>query len=291
LKGEKAVKYQYFGDIRRGVIKIGGASGNNLEYLVRELSERVKRGEEWLLVHGASSYMDNLSRVLNIAPKYVMSPSGFKSRFVNSSDLELFRAACSVFSMQVASTFGQLGVNAVPLYPPDNISAIARRKETLKVVDKGKVRLVRGNCSGYITSFRNEDIFVLWDLGALPVLPPLASDEKGDGILNVDGDRMAAAAAASLKADVLVILSNIPGLLQDPSDTSTLIKIATLNDWANLESCSMGNMKRKLLAAKEALESGVNSVFIGDSRQQNPIETILSGGGTRLCRSFTEAAV
>jgi acetylglutamate/LysW-gamma-L-alpha-aminoadipate kinase len=153
------------------------------------------------------------------------------------------------------------------------------------------VRLVRGNCSGYITSFRNEDIFVLWDLGALPVLPPLASDENGDGVLNVDGDRMAAAAAASLEADVLVILSNIPGLLQDPSDTSTLIKIATLEDWANLESYSQGNMKRKLLAAKEALEGGVNSAFIGDSRQQNPIKTILSGGGTRLCRSFTEAAV
>jgi acetylglutamate/LysW-gamma-L-alpha-aminoadipate kinase len=285
------VKYQDLGDIRRGVVKIGGASGNNLKPLVMELAERVKRGEEWLLVHGASSYMDNLSRALNITPKYVMSPGGFKSRFVNSSDLELFRAASSLFSIQLVSSFGQQGINAVPLYPPDNISAIARRKDALRVVENGKVRLIRGNCSGFITSFKNKDIFTLWDLGAFPVLPPLACDETGEGLLNVDGDRMAAAAAASLEADVLVILSNIPGLLQDPSDSSTLIKMATLEDWANLESYSQGNMKRKLLAAKEALEGGVNSVFIGDSRQQNPLKTAFSGGGTRLCRSFTEAAV
>ncbi|MEG3065239.1 MAG: hypothetical protein RQM89_04760 [Acetomicrobium sp.] len=70
-----------------------------------------------------------------------------------------------------------------------------------------------------------------------------------------------------------------------------MIKMATLEDWANLEGYSQGNMKRKLLAAKEALEGGVNSVFIGDSRQQNPLKTAFSGGGTRLCRSFTEAAV
>lgn len=285
------MKYQNLSSIKRGVVKIGGASGNNLEYLVKELSERVKRGEEWLLVHGASSYMDNLSRALNITTKYVMSPGGFKSRFVNSTDLELFRAACSVFSIQLVSSFGQLGVNAVPLYPPDNISAVAKRKDVLRVTENGKVRLIRGNCSGFITSFRNESIFALWDLGALPVLPPLAYDEKGNGVLNVDGDRMAAAAAASVKADVLVILSNIPGLLQDPNDTSTLIKMSTLEDWTELEGYSRGNMKRKLLAAKEALEGGVNSVFIGDSRQQNPIKTIFSGGGTHLCRSFTEAAV
>ncbi|MEG3065237.1 hypothetical protein [Acetomicrobium sp.] len=130
-----------------------------------ELAERVKRGEEWLLVHGASSYMDNLSRALNITPKYVMSPGGFKSRFVNSSDLELFRAASSLFSIQLVSSFGQQGINAVPLYPPDNISAIARRKDALRAVENGKVRLIRGNCSGFITSFKNKDIFTLWDLG------------------------------------------------------------------------------------------------------------------------------
>jgi len=43
------VKYQDLGDIRRGVVKIGGASGNNLKPLVMELAERVKRKKNGFL--------------------------------------------------------------------------------------------------------------------------------------------------------------------------------------------------------------------------------------------------
>ena len=95
--------------------------------------------------------------------------------------------------------------------------------------------------------------------GAFPVLPPLACDETGRA-----SERRwrshGAAAAASLEADVLAILSNIP-ITSRSKRQFTLIKMAALEDWANLEGYSQGNMKRKLLAAKEALEGGLIGIY------------------------------
>jgi acetylglutamate/LysW-gamma-L-alpha-aminoadipate kinase len=77
----------------------------------------------------------------------------------------------------------------------------------------------------------------------------------------------------------------VPGLLRDPSDPDSLIDEATLGDWNELESCAEGNMKRKLLACKEALDAGVPRVILADSRLSRPLSAALSGGGTHIWRT------
>lgn len=47
--------------IQRGVVKIGGARGNAFGSLPEEIKERMERGEQWILAHGASSMMEDLS--------------------------------------------------------------------------------------------------------------------------------------------------------------------------------------------------------------------------------------
>ena len=106
----------------------------------------------------------------------------------------------------------------------------------------------------------------------------------------MDGDRLAAAAAAAVGADVLAILSNVPGLLRDPGDPASKIDEGSLDGWDDLEHFARGNMKRKLLAAREALEGGAGAVVIADSRAPSPVESGLSGGGTLLCRGSMAAA-
>ncbi len=277
--------------IFRGVVKIGGARGNTFIPLLEELAARVGHGEKWVLVHGASSMMEDLSRAVGAEPLYVTSPGGFRSRFVSEKELALFEAACCRFSVDIVSALGKMGVRAVPLYPSSAKGAKAKRKDSLRVVEDGKVRLMRGNYSGSISSFDPEDIYSVWDSGGLPLLPPLAADEAQKGAsLNVDGDRMAAAAAAAIEADALAILSNVPGLLRDPSSLSSKIDKGSLSEWDALETFAQGNMKRKLLAAKEALEGGAKSVLIADSRCTGPIQAGLSGGGTLLCRGSMAAA-
>ena len=271
----------------KGVVKIGGARGNTFAPLLDELSLRIKRGEKWVLAHGASSMMEDLSRSVGVEPLYVSSPGGFRSRFVGEKELAIFEAASCRFSVTLAFELGKRGITAVPLYPSSAKGAVAKRKDALRVVKDGKVCIMRGNYSGSITSFDPSDILAVWESGGLPMLPPLALDEASDGTnLNVDGDRMAAA----LGADVLAILSNVPGLLQDPSDPLSKIDRGTLSEWQNLEGFAQGNMKRKLLAAKEALEGGTKTVLIADSRSARPIEAGLAGGGTQLCQGSMAAA-
>jgi acetylglutamate/LysW-gamma-L-alpha-aminoadipate kinase len=266
-----------------GVVKIGGAKGNDPLSLLVDLAAKAAAGEQWLLVHGASGYMEDICLASGLEPQYVESPGGFRSRFMGEQEKDLFEFACSRFSVDLISTAAGLGLWIVPVYPDQKPVALGKRKDVLRIVENGRVRLRRGNQSGKVTGFVPEKIRNIWSMGALPMIPPMAWSLEDGFAVNVDGDRLAAAAAGALEADVLVILSNVPGLLVDPSDRSSLIKEGCLQEWEEMEQYAKGNMKRKLLAAREALEQQVGKVVIADSREDHPLERALSGGGTTIC--------
>jgi acetylglutamate/LysW-gamma-L-alpha-aminoadipate kinase len=276
-------------EVNSGVVKIGGAMGNDPTQLLMELAERVRRGERWVLAHGASGPMESICRSCGIEPLYVTSPSGYRSRFVGAKELALFEAACCHYSVELSWKLGKLGIGALPIYPSQAVTARATRKDSLRSVENGKVRILRGNYSGTVCGFEPAPLADAWEKGLLPLLPPLASDDKGSN-LNVDGDRMAAAAASAIGADVLVILSNVPGILRDVDNPESRVAMGSLDGWSELETLAQGNMKRKLLAAREALEGNVGKVILADSRKDNPISRALAGGGTTLCRTSTAAA-
>ena len=120
---------------------------------------------------------------------------------------------------------------------------------------------------------------LLLDHGYIPVIAPLALGQHAER-LNVDGDRAAALLAATLGAMTLVILSNVPGLLANfPEENSLVRHVAPSQlDWA--DSLAQGRMKKKVLAAREALAGGVPQVILADSRQPEPIRAALAGSGT-----------
>ena len=94
-------------------------------------------------------------------------------------------------------------------------------------------------------------------------------------------DRAAAAIASALGAIVMVILSNVPGLLQDPSDESSLVsRIERGHVQSYVERYARGSMKRKLLGALEALDEGVGQVILADGRVAQPLQQALAGHGT-----------
>jgi acetylglutamate/LysW-gamma-L-alpha-aminoadipate kinase len=237
--------------VMSGVVKIGGANGNDSSKLLEELAARVKEGERWVLVHGASGPMEKLCRSCGVEPLYVTSPSGYRSRFVGAKELALFEGACSHYSVELSWKLGKLGVGSLPIYPQQAMTAKAVRKDSLRSVENGKVRMMRGNYSGTICGFESAPLRDVWEKGLLPMLPPLATDESGS-VLNVDGDRMAAAAASAIGADVLIILSNVPGILRDVENPDSRVEVGSLDLWNELEAVAQGNMKRKLLAAREA---------------------------------------
>lgn len=267
-----------------GVVKIGGAMGNDHLPILRELAVRVGAGEKWLLVHGGSGEMERVCSLVGIESVYVSSPSGFRSRFTGVREMAIFSGACSSVSMEIVSSLWEMNCPALPFWPGASSGARARRKDVLRSVEGHRTVLLRGNMSGAVTSFAPNGLDRIWAQGWLPVMAPLAWDEADGGLLNVDGDRLAALTAASLMSDVLVILTNVPGVMSDPQDPSSLVASGSVED---LMEMARGNMKRKIVAAEEALIGGVKRVILGDSRVENPLSMALYGRGTSVCLGCT----
>jgi acetylglutamate/LysW-gamma-L-alpha-aminoadipate kinase len=263
------------------VVKAGGGEGLDMEAVCADIAEQAAQGEQVILVHGGSHQTNVISEKLGRPPRFVTSVSGHVSRYTDRQTLEIFAmvVAGRVNKLLVERLQG-LGVNAVGLSGPDGRLLVGRRKSSLKIVEDGKQKVLRGEWSGVIEEVNVSLLRLLLDHGYTPVIAPLAISHEGE-MVNVDGDRAAAAVAAALQAETLVLLSNVPGLLRDFPDEDTLIPLVEQGQIEEfLERYAQGRMKRKLIGAIEALRGGVGRVIIADGRVQNPVRRALAGEGT-----------
>ena len=174
-----------------------------------------------------------------------------------------------------------LGVNAFGMCGLDGRLMQATRKDSIQSVENGKRKIIRDDYTGKIENVNDELLHLLLNAGMLPVIAPVAVSEKGEA-LNVDADRAAAMIASALKAETLLLLTAVPGLMEKFPDESTLIKQLSLAGLPAALEMAQGRMKKKVLGAQEALEQGVGKVIIADGRVEKPISNALSGNGTKI---------
>jgi acetylglutamate/LysW-gamma-L-alpha-aminoadipate kinase len=267
-----------------GVVKIGGAEGNRLEPLMAELAERTSGGEKWIVVHGASGIMDRLCSERGVEIRMITSPSGYRSRYVGDAERAIYEEAAMSYGALVKKTLEDYGARAEQIKPSDSGSVTAKRKDVLRESVNGRIRIVRGNYSGTVESVDVTKILEATNRGVVPILPPLGFDRESSLDINIDGDRLSASVSNAIRAGVLIILSNVPGLMKDVNAPESLISSGTPREWDALEHYAKGNMKRKLVACKEALEGGTPKVYLADGRSEAPIERALRGEATCLTR-------
>ena len=125
---------------------------------------------------------------------------------------------------------------------------------------------------GDIESVRTEPILEALDEGLMPILSSTASDADGQ-CYNVNADTAAAQIAISLKARRLVYLSDVPGLLKDPDDPTTLLSSLPVHQVEPLKEQKViaKGMLPKVNSAVEALHAGVNRVHFIDGRLPHSI--------------------
>jgi len=264
------------------VVKIGGTSGLNFEAVCIDIAAHVAGGQKLVVVHGGSSETNTLSEQLGHPPQFVTSPSGFTSRYTNRATLEIFAmVTAGKINTLIVERLQSLGVDALGLSGVDGRLMVARRKEAIRIIDPatGKQRMLHDDYTGRIEAVNGHLLLMLSEAGYTPVIAPLAISPEGDA-LNVDADRAAARVAGAVKADHLIILSNVPGLLRQFPDESTLIPHI---DKARVEQSlqfAEGRMKKKVLGASEALNLGVPQVIFADGRVSDPIRNALAEIGT-----------
>ena len=120
---------------------------------------------------------------------------------------------------------------------------------------------------GDVVSVDPEPIRRAMEEGFIPVLTPLGSGADGQ-IYNINADTAACRIAAALKTRKLVFLSDVPGILRDPADESTLIPTIRTPEIPRLiaEKVISGGMLPKIESCVRALESGINKVHLIDGR-------------------------
>jgi acetylglutamate/LysW-gamma-L-alpha-aminoadipate kinase len=262
------------------VVKIGGTAGVNFEAVCADVAALVRQGQKAILVHGGSDETNRISEQLGHPPHFVTSPSGFTSRYTDRSTLEIFAmVTAGKINTLLVESLQHKGVNSLGLSGVDGRLMEARRKEAIRAVENGKVRILHDDHTGTIQSVNAGLLRLLLDAGYTPVVAPLAISPEGVA-LNVDADRAAAMVGAALKAESLVLLTAVPGLLRQFPDESTLIKTLTRAGLEQALNYAEGRMKKKILGAQESLQGGVGRVIIADGRKPAPVSAALAGEGT-----------
>lgn len=256
----------------RAVIKAGGSQGVSRD-AVADLVAEVSRLDEIVLVHGASAETDRLAAALGVPQEQLTSPSGHVSRRTDRRTLEIFAmAALGIENFEYVEKLQQRGIDAVGLSGLSGRLLVAKKKDVRAVRD-GKTVILRDDYTGTVEAVNLPLLTQLIGPGRVPVVAPLALSLENEA-LNVDGDRVAARIAVAIDADALLILTNVPGLLRDVNDPESLIPDTTL---AEAERVAQGRMKKKILAAREAIEGGVDEVVIRSAAGDPAIRTVIHG--------------
>src|SRR5207248_3083465 len=148
------------------------------------------------------------------------------------------------------------GIPAVGISGEDGGLIRARRAASPSGEDLGFV--------GEITAIDPSPLKALLDGGFLPIVAPVAVSEDSAHAYNVNADTAAGAIAGALQADAYITLTNVARVLRDPADASSAISELTISEaqtFAASDNCASG-MKPKILAAIEALGSGVKRAYI-----------------------------
>ncbi|MCB0154349.1 MAG: [LysW]-aminoadipate kinase [Anaerolineae bacterium] len=262
------------------VLKIGGSEGIDYDLIADDVAALVKEGQPLIVIHGGSSLTNKVAAQLGHPPEFVTSVSGFSSRRTDRRTLEIFEMVyCGQMNKGLVEKLQTRGVNAVGLSGLDGRIWEGPRKDAIKVIQNGRKRVIRDDYTGKVEKVNTDLLQTLLDAGALPVLTPPAASFDGEAI-NVDGDRAAAATAAAFQAEALIILSNVPGLLEKFPDESSLIRHIPAAKIDQFMSVAEDRMKKKVMGAQEALAQGIGRIVFADGRVEQPVRRALAGEGT-----------
>jgi acetylglutamate/LysW-gamma-L-alpha-aminoadipate kinase len=255
------------------VVKIGGSVVDGLHLTTLQDIKNISEKYKLVIVHGGGKEVTNIATKLGKQQRFIISPSGVKSRYTDKETAEIYTMVMSGrINKAIVGMLLRQGIKAAGITGIDGCLLKAQRKKKLLIVnEKGRKMAIDGGYTGKIYSVDPLLVHALLDQGYIPVISPVAISEEFD-FLNVDGDRAAAYVAAGLKSDMVIFITNVNGLmLEDKLVTNLTLEQAN----AVLSKIGYG-MEKKVIACKEAIEMGVNESIIASGKVENPISSAIA---------------
>ncbi len=249
------------------VIKYGGNAMID-PTLTNELLGKIvklqKDGYKIVIVHGGGPFIKQHLELAGIQSEFIDGQRKTDSKAMKYIEMSLKGEVNGNLVREV----NLLGAKAVGLSGKDGQLAIAKKRyhydQDKNEVDIGQV--------GNVEEINTEIIDLLLDNNYIPIVTSIATGR--DGIdYNINADNFAGSIAAALKADELLMLTDIDGLMMDPEDTSTIIAELKTNEIENLiGSVIKGGMLPKTEACKYAVDNGAARAIIINGTKPDVIE-------------------
>lgn len=265
------------------VIKYGGSAMVDekvKETVIEDIVLMKLVGFKPVVVHGGGKEISSM-----------LTNLGIESKFVNGLRVTDEKTV-DVVEMVLA---GKVNKSIVQLIQNHDINAVGITGKDGKTLKVKKV-LSDGHDIGYVGEITKVDtklINSLLDNDFVPVIAPIGTDEQGL-TYNINADYAASAIAGALKAEKLIFLTDVEGVLKDVRDKESLISKMTIEDVEvyKQQGIISGGMIPKVDCCVEGLHLGVKNVHILDGRVEHSMLLEIftkSGVGTMFGRTFEEA--
>ncbi len=248
------------------VIKLGGSAMEEPEALLATLQDAVFMatvGIRPILVHGGGKAIDRAMTGAGLTPKKVRG-----RRYTDDAVLAIVVQELRKLALQIEKMVRQLGGRAVAM-AGGSLQCLHGIQIALEAPGEPPVDLGR---VGRVTKVAVDLLTDLSSGGVMPVISCVGEDADG-GFLNINADEAAAAVAANLRAEKLVMLTDTPGILRDQRDEQSLIRSLDAAGCRALirEGVIDRGMIPKVEACLESLASGVGKIHIIDGRVRHSL--------------------
>ena len=255
------------------VVKFGGhAMRDENGGFSQAIATALGDGESVVVVHGGGPQIDKALSAAGIESRFV---GGFRYTTPQAFDV-VERTLVSEVGQSLEASLRDGGTPAKALSGRTLPTLIARKKTSL--VDGSAAELGQ---VGDVVSVNTKAIKEILSEGKVPVIAPVAADEKSGNGLNVNADLAAAAIAGAMDASSLIILTDVSGIYRNWPDETSLISTITYKELAAMKSTFKEGMAPKVQAVLDAIDQGAQAVRIIDGTDPKNLVAALSGvGGT-----------
>lgn len=244
------------------VIKLGGSVMGNEEMLSSLLQDIVLLdlfGMKIVIVHGGGPEISEEMRKLGKKPKFIEG-----LRVTDESTMEiLHEQLAGKINKQLVLTINHHGGKAFGISGIDGNFIRAHKLVYKTTTSKGKEVELDLGFVGEVDKIDPNIINNLLKAGCIPVIAPIGSDADGHS-LNINADAVAAELAVAMKAKKIVLITDVLGVLKDPSDEKSLISVLSPEEAQNLiqQKVIKKGMIPKIEASLKALKGGVERAHI-----------------------------
>ena len=250
------------------IVKCGGEVARDpqaLDLLAQDLALAHHVGSRIVVIHGGGPQATELSQKLGHEPQIIAG-----RRITDDATLEVAKMVfAGSINTDIVGALRRHGLRPVGLsgVDADIIHAVRRPATRMKDPETGKTRNVDFGHVGDITGVDTLLLRKLVDESYVPVVASLGSDKEGS-IYNINADTVAARIAMDMGASKLLLLTDAPGLLENPDDRKSLISHISANRCEEMMKTGAirGGMMPKIQTLIEAVRGGVARAHILDGK-------------------------